>query len=262
MRVCNLSSGSDGNITYIETQFAKVLVDCGLSCQEVVKRLSLLKVNPSDIDAIIISHEHSDHIKGIEVFAKKYGTSIYAHTLNWKVLESRFIKINPAQFKVFDNSDFKIKDLYVSTVELPHDAKRCSGFSFYENEKKISIITDLGHTNSRILDHIKDSRLIFLESNHDETMLLNNPKYPATLKHRILGANGHLSNKACAKAICELAKYGKKQIMLSHLSTKNNSPELAYNTVKSILEENGFVEGVDVMIGVATIVPTTIFNLN
>ena len=262
MKVCNLSSGSDGNITYIETQSAKILVDCGLSCKNVVERLARLNVNPNEIDAIIISHEHSDHIKGIEVFAKKYKTNIYAHSELWRVLERKFIHINPVQFVRFEDNEFKIKDLTVSPVDLPHDSTKCNGFTFWEKEKKISIITDLGHTNSRILDHIKDSRLIYLECNHNEKMLLANDNYSATLKRRILGSNGHLSNIACAKAICELAKYGQKHIMLSHLSTKNNSPEIAYNEVLGYLSQNGVAVGESVMIGVTSINPSAVFNLN
>lgn len=262
MRLCNLSSGSDGNLTYIETDHNKFLLDCGLSCSETIKRLELLKVNPNEINVIFISHEHADHIKGVDVFARKFGTKIYAHEKLWEKLEYKLAKVNPTQFKAFGDNDFDIDDLHISTIELPHDSHYCTGYTFNQNQKKISIITDLGHTNLQILNHIKESRLIYLESNHDVDMLKGNVNYSASLKTRILGNFGHLSNVQCAKAIKEIVGNSEKQIMLSHLSKENNTPRLAYNEVCNYLANNNIDIENQIKIGLTSTDPSALFKIN
>lgn len=260
MRVCNLSSGSDGNVTYIENASTKILVDIGLSCKETEKRLAILKVSPSDIDAILISHEHFDHIKGLDVFANKYGTKVYVHEKGYIPLLNKLKK--HLNIITFDDFDFFINDLQISTIALPHDVERCSGYIIREKEKKISIITDLGYTTNEILQNLYNSSLVFLEANHDIEKLLHNEAYPVALKRRILGNNGHLSNEACAKAIINLAQNGCKQIVLAHLSSKNNSPKFAYNYINKTLAQYGIIEGKNIKITVATTSIKTIFNLN
>lgn len=258
MRVCNISSGSDGNITYIETQTTKILVDIGLSCKETEKRLKLLKVAPESVDAILISHEHSDHIKGLENFANKYKTKVFVHQDGYNPLCK---KINKECKIIPYNNDFFINDIGIKSIAVPHDVNRCSAYSIIENEKKISIITDLGHTNNEILKNISGSALIFIEANHDIETLLANPNYPTSLKNRILSLRGHLSNKDSARAIIELVKSGARQIVLSHLSSENNSPQLAFNYICGVLSDNGIIEGENVKIDVASTVPKAIFKL-
>ncbi|MBQ3494453.1 MAG: MBL fold metallo-hydrolase [Clostridia bacterium] len=262
MKVCNLSSGSDGNITYVETASAKILIDIGLSCAEVCKRLALLGVEPNQIDAILISHEHSDHIKGLDVFVSKFGTKVYVHTNGISAVFEKMKKAKKNCFYEFADTDFCIKDATISNVTLPHDSVHCTGYIISSNQRKIAIITDLGHTNSVILNKIKGSSLVYIESNHDVEMLKNNPNYPMCLKNRILGKNGHLSNLACAKVVEELAKAGTKQFMLSHLSTHNNTPTLAYTTVCQYLKSVGIIEGINIKISVAMLHPTSMFVLN
>ena len=136
MKICNLSSGSDGNLTYIECGTTKLLVDIGLSCREVETRLGFLGVDADDISAILITHEHSDHIKGLEVFAKKHQTEVYVHQKGYVPLINKIkgsLKIN-----AFDDIDFFIGDALISTVPLPHDVERCTGYSISENGKKVS----------------------------------------------------------------------------------------------------------------------------
>ena len=132
MRVCNLGSGSDGNLTYIETARAKILLDAGLSASEITKRLALLQVAPEEIDAILITHEHSDHIKGLDVFACKYNTKIYVHAKGYQALTSKLKKSSLLKFVIFDDLDFFINDLKVINFSLPHDSVYCSGYSFLE----------------------------------------------------------------------------------------------------------------------------------
>ena len=262
MRVCNLSSGSDGNLTYIETLNAKILLDAGLSASEITKRLALLRVTPEEIDAILVTHEHTDHIKGLNVFASKYHTKVYIHNKGLWALKSKLKKQDKIQFMPFDDLDFYIKDLLISNFPLSHDSAYCSGFCFHENTKKVSILTDLGYIDEAILTRIQGSVLVYIEANHDIDMLNNNPSYPLALKHRILGKHGHLSNVACAQAVEFLAKSGTKQIMLAHLSRENNTPELAYGTVCAYLKEHGIEEGKNIKVATTSIYPSFVFNIN
>ena len=259
MKVINLSSGSEANLTYIETDNVRILVDAGLSCKDIQSRLSLLDVRGDKIDAIVITHEHGDHIKGLDVFSRKFDTPIYAHNEVWANLYDKLPSVPEKNKKIFTD-DFEIGNLLVCPVEVPHDVK-CFGFSFIENDKKISILTDLGHTNDRILRSVQGSQLVYLEANHDLSMLKNSEKYPLTLKMRIAGKNGHLSNDASADFIEKLVSSGTKQIVLSHLSKENNSPELAYNYITSKLSDRGLIEGEQFKIDVALTRPTTLFKL-
>ena len=261
MKICNLSSGSDGNLTYIETAGAKVLLDAGLSCSEITKRLALLGVMPEQIDAILITHEHSDHIKGLDVFASKYKTNVYVHTKGYAALVHKLKKEKQIQFMLFDDMDFCIKDLKVSNFSLPHDSVYCSGYSFVEKTKKVSFLTDLGYASSYVLAKIAGSTLVYLESNHDVDMLNNNPNYPLMLKQRILGRNGHLSNISAAEVIKHLAETGTKQVMLSHLSTENNTPSKAYSTICEYLQQFGIEEGTHIKIAATSTNPSFIFKI-
>ncbi|MDE6583595.1 MAG: MBL fold metallo-hydrolase [Clostridia bacterium] len=260
MKVINLSSGSDGNLTYVETEHSRILVDVGLSCKETCERLSLIGVDGNDIDAIIVSHEHSDHIKGVDVFSRKFGVPIYAHDEVWKEgLYDKLSKISERNKKVFSDT-FALKDLVIDPVEVPHDVK-CFGFSLKENDKKISILTDLGHTNQQIFDKIKGSQLVYVEANYDPVLLKNCEKYPLATRMRIAGKNGHLSNDASEELIEKLVQTGTRQIVLAHLSKETNSPDLAFNYITSRLAEHDFIEGEGFKIDVALTRPTTFFKL-
>lgn len=259
MRVFNLSSGSDGNATYIETENSRILVDDGISCSETIKRLDLIGVKGSDLDAIVVTHEHSDHIKGISVLSKKFNIPVYAHNDVWNGLYPKLSNLKEENIRVFTD-DFEIKDLLISPVEIPHDVK-CYGFSLTNGNSKVSLLTDLGHTTDKILQSIKGSRLVYLEANHDLTMLRNSQKYPLSLKMRIAGKNGHLSNDASAEFAEKLVYSGTRQIVLSHLSKENNTPELAFTYISQKLADKGIIEGEHMRIDVATTEPQRIFKL-
>lgn len=262
MKICNLGSGSDGNLTYIETARAKVLLDAGLSATEITKRLALLQVAPEEIDAILITHEHTDHIKGIDVFATKYNTRVYVHSKGYEALKIKLKKASQISFTLFDDLDFYINDLKIINYQLSHDSAYCSGYSFIEKSKKVSILTDLGYTNDEVLSKIDGSTLVYLESNHDINMLKANPNYSLILKQRILGNRGHLSNNSAAEVILRLAQGGTKQVMLSHLSRENNTPELAYSTICNYLKEHGVEEGKNIKIATTSIYPSYIFKID
>jgi len=250
MRVINLSSGSKGNLTYIEGQEIKILLDIGLSCQETIKRLERCGINPTELDAILITHEHSDHIKGLDIFSSKFNIPVFAHEKVWQSLQYKLAKIKIENRKHFEG-EFSFGTLKITPIELPHDVA-CFGYSFEEEQNKISIVTDLGHINDRILNALKGSKLVYLEANYDRESLLTGTKYPLSLKRRIDGPNGHLSNLDSSKVIEFLCATGTRQIVLSHLSEENNSPLLAYTYIKNQLEKRGIIEGRDIKIDVAT----------
>lgn len=252
MRICVLASGSKGNCIYVEGDQTKILIDAGISKTEIEKRLSLININPSEIDSILITHEHSDHIAGVGNFARKYGCKIFAHKDIWPILEPKIGDLKSNQEIEFSNSPFLLNELNINAFDVDHDALHCVGFSVGCNNKKFSTATDLGHTTPEIIKHLYTSDAILLEANHDIEMLKNNPRYPYTLKQRILSNHGHLSNEATAKAIIEMLGKNVRGIMLGHLSEDNNSPQKATETIQRIFNQNNITEKQNIVIDVAT----------
>lgn len=227
-KFCNLYSGSSGNSSLVESDNAKILVDCGTSCKKISEALDSLDVNISDLDGILVTHEHLDHIKGLSVISKKYHIPVYINEETFNNLGFDTSIIDKKYF--VNNENFSIKDLLIHPFSIPHDAANPCGFSISNGTNKISIATDIGHMNNSIIDNLAGSSFILLESNY-ETELLKYSRYPYSLKKRILGPNGHLSNEDAGKTISVLAKNGVSNIALGHLSKENNFPELAYKTV-------------------------------
>lgn len=235
-KFCNLYSGSSGNCSFIETDNTKILVDCGVSSKKVEEALNSIDISPKDIDGIVISHEHIDHVKGLGVLCKKYNIPIYANSKTYHSINQNLVDRTHIAFK--SNESFDIGDIKVFPFSIPHDAADPSGFNFYHNNKKISIATDMGHIDNKILHNLDGSLFLLLESNYEPDMLKCS-NYPYALKRRILGPNGHLSNEDAGLTITELVKSGLNNIMLGHLSEQNNFPELAYQTVMSnIISKN------------------------
>lgn len=252
MKVITLASGSKGNCTYIESEKVKLLVDCGISMSEVETKLKIIGVDPAQIYAILITHEHSDHIKSVGAFARKYGCFVFALSTEWEVLDKKLGKLDDVQKVKFALNNFFVQDITISPFQLSHDAHSCVGYSFYNQGNKISIATDFGVPSNNILQNLKDSNILIIEANHDENLLLNNPKYSTVLKQRILSSKGHISNKTCASIIQKIFTPNLTQIILAHLSEENNTPNLAYETVKSELEKYGLIEGKHLYIDVAS----------
>lgn len=250
MKVCMLASSSKGNCTVVWNDKFSILIDCGITLSDVEARLERIGVDPKSIIAIIVTHEHSDHIKGISAFIRKYHSKLYVHADGYDALVSKLDRV-PFENIVEFFSDFAICDFEIHPFKLPHDAKCCVGYTIKESDKKISIITDLGYTNTNILSNVYGSRLVILESNYDERMLRLSTKYPLALKNRIRGQYGHLSNRDSANAICELACNGVKQILLAHLSEENNTPDLCYESVCQMVRDQGVIPGQNIMIDVA-----------
>ena len=228
IKFCNLFSGSSGNSTYIETSDSKILVDAGVSCQKITKAIESIGGSISEVDGILISHEHSDHINGIEVITKKYNIPIYATKKTWEAMSK--VKINESLKRIFwPNEKFKIGDILVLPFSIPHDAADPCAFNLFNGTKKITIATDIGHLDDELIKKMYASDILLLESNYDRDTLLCGP-YPYILKKRIQSDVGHLSNEMAGEAIKTLYENGVSNIILGHLSKENNFPELAYQT--------------------------------
>lgn len=260
MRVISLSSGSEGNMFYLESEKVKVLIDIGLSCNEAVRRLELIGVKPNEIDVILVTHEHNDHTKGVDAFSCKFDIPVFAHRDVWENMNIKLKKTPSKNRRFYETDGFRLRDVQVKAVPLPHDVP-CFGYIFENNGSKISILTDIGHTNERILDSVRGSQLVYLEANYDRDMLTAGTKYPPALKRRISGGRGHISNDEAAMVIRSLVLTGTRQIVLAHLSKENNTPLLAYTYISDRLKEFGIIEGTHVKIDVATTEPGTMFRL-
>ncbi len=249
LKIQTLSSGSAGNITFIGSEQTNLLVDIGLPLSLTHKLLADDKIDPNSIDGILITHEHSDHIKGVAEFITKYDTPIYCHQKVTRILQSA-LKIPLHHFIEFTD-DLTIGDILVNYFPVPHDSRFCLGYTFTCHNATVGIATDIGQMTSTMLTYLGACQVVVLEANHDIPTLLQNPNYPEWLKRRILGNRGHLSNLDCARAIVKLHQNQVTQVILAHLSEKNNTPNLAYNTVKQFLLTQGIREGQDIFIDVA-----------
>ena len=231
MKVIVLSSGSKGNTTFVETDNTKILIDCGNTCKYICQKLLSINVKPKDIDAILISHTHVDHIKGLQVFLHKFNTKVY---MTQKMQpELSYIE----NYKFINSNNFNIKDITIDIIKTSHDASDSHGFILTNNNSSMVYVTDTGYINVKYHEILKNRNVYILESNHDVD-LLNNGPYPFNLRQRILGDKGHLSNYDCAKYLAEFIGNNTKYIILAHLSEENNTKELAYNTLKERLNEN------------------------
>ncbi len=251
MMIRPLFSGSRGNATYVEAGGARLLVDAGVSCARLAQALNDMGRDPASLDGILITHEHSDHIAGLDVFAGKFGVKVFANRETWAELAPRLSRVPESQRVVVEtDSDFCVRGLNVETYDKPHDSVRSLGYGFYAGGVRGAVITDVGHLPQKLLGRLMGCRLLVLESNYDEQMLLYG-KYPQMLKKRIYGRRGHLGNKDCGLALQKLVIAGAKQVALGHLSEENNTPEKAFGTVEHLLCTEGILTGRDVRIVVA-----------
>lgn len=231
MRVKVLSSGSKGNTTYIECGNTKLLIDAGNSCKYIVNKLKEIGIDGNDIDAILITHTHSDHIKGLKVFLNKFNPKVY-------ITRGMLGELDCLQnYQIIDSDVLEIKDLVIDVIKTSHDAPDSVGYVINGDDKAIVYITDTGYINNKYFDVLKNRELYIMESNHDIEMLNNGP-YPFRLRQRILGDKGHLSNYDSSRYISSFIGNKTKCVVLAHLSEENNTSSLAYNTLKDRLDSN------------------------
>lgn len=252
IKFCSLSSGSSGNCQYIEYENTKILIDAGLSGKTTDALLKCIGVDPEELDAIFITHEHIDHVMGAGILSRKYNLPIFANGETWEAMADKIKKIAGRNIKEFRiEEDFYFKDLYVRPMPIFHDAVNPNGYVFQTQESKISIVTDTGWISTEMLELMEDSDLYYLESNHDVDMLIKG-SYPWPLKQRVLSTRGHLSNENSAQAVRKLVKGKGEAIILAHLSRDNNTPELAYRSMEANLKDMGIeVESGAVILDIA-----------
>lgn len=252
MNFCSLYSGSSGNSIFVSTDNTRVLIDAGLPGKKIDEALVSIGEMPSNIDGIFITHEHSDHVKGVGVLSRKYDIPIYANADTWCAMETIIGKIKEHNIKIMDKrTSVTIKDMEIRSFNIPHDAAGPVGYTLNSGDNQCSVVTDIGTFTEEIKQNIKDSKVILLESNHDVEMLKYGP-YPYPLKRRILSEIGHLSNEDCGSAILDIVKNVEpKHIFLGHLSNTNNHPDLAYQTVVNVLNENNLELGKDLILSMA-----------
>lgn len=250
VRFCSLYSGSSGNCIYIGTETTGILIDAGVSGIRITSALSEVGVKPESINAILITHEHTDHTKGAGIFTRKYKVPIFAREKTWKAMKRDLGKLQDEYIRIIDSDYFTIGDIEICNYSIPHDAADPVAYTFYTQNKKIAVATDIGCITDTIYKNVMGSNIALIESNHDIEMLRNG-NYSWPLKKRILSDHGHLSNDNAAEFVTELAMSGTKNIYLGHLSHENNYPELAYKAAQRALNERGIIIGTDVFLCVA-----------
>lgn len=243
IRYSVLASGSTGNATFIQTDTTNILVDAGLSGKQIEALMNEIGLSANCLDAIFITHEHQDHIKGAGVLSRRYNIPIFSNKNTWIGMENTIGDIESNNYECFSTGEqIQIGDMQIQSFAISHDSNEPTGYCINCGETKLSLATDMGYVNEKIKKYLIDSDAIILEANHDVNMLRIG-SYPWHLKQRILSDNGHLSNESAGELLAEIITANTKCVHLAHLSQENNLPALAYMTVKSILDEEQFKVG-------------------
>jgi phosphoribosyl 1,2-cyclic phosphodiesterase len=276
IKFASLYSGSSGNCIFVGTDKTRILIDAGLSGVAIISALKSIGEDPANINGILVTHEHSDHIKGVGILSRKFDIPIYANIKTWEQMEPCIGNVKDKNIRIIEKEtrkphlcslleyvgeseeveectsykSFEIGDIGIVCWPISHDAKEPVSYALYMDNMKISVATDMGYASDVVRDNLKGSDLLFIESNHDVEKLKKG-RYPWSLKKRILSDVGHLSNEACASVVRECVCEGTKQVVLGHLSQENNFPHLAYNASKNMLDDIGCVIGRDMYLSVA-----------
>lgn len=233
MRFASLGSGSRGNALVVEAGKTRVMLDCGFAVRETVRRLARLELAAEDIGAIVVTHEHSDHIGGVATFARKYNLPVWLTHGTFSSASSQFRDAQVVH--LFDcHHRFMIGDVEIEPYPVPHDAREPSQFVFGDGARRLGVLTDAGCSTPHIEAKLDRCHALVLECNHDVDMLRNGP-YPHSLKQRVAGRFGHLDNNASAELLGRLDKNLLQHVIAAHLSDKNNHPHLAQGALSSVL---------------------------
>ena len=248
LKFISFASGSSGNCSLVFTENTAILIDAGITLRRLQDELKKLNLTINDVGGIVVTHEHSDHVKNLCLFSKYI--PVYCHPYTHIEIFNKYNDVDKLANVEDYMEGFTIGDIDVKPFETPHDANYPLGYSFTSQGKKFSLATDMGVIEDNVFEAIKDSDAILLESNHDVKMLKSGP-YPQWLKNRVIGKRGHLSNTDCARFACMIKKENPnlKELILGHISKENNIPMLALETVKSALSKEGLLG--DTIISVA-----------
>ncbi len=238
-----LGSGSAGNSALVATDYCKILVDGGLSARQLVLRLAQCGVMPEQLDGVLLTHEHGDHVCGLEVLCRKFDVPIYCNALTAEAIRCDGLFERHRNWRIFrTGSAFSIYDVTVQTFPVPHDAVDPLGFVFHAGTGGLGFITDLGYPTKMLIERLRQVQTLVIETNHDEKLLQNDPHRPWPVKQRIQSRHGHLSNTAATGVIEELLGGKIERVVLGHLSRDCNTPELALGAVHALLAKCGKID--------------------
>jgi phosphoribosyl 1,2-cyclic phosphodiesterase len=238
VRLTILGSGSSGNCAYVETDETRVLIDAGFSLRQIRQRLASIGRAPENLTGILVTHEHSDHVQSLPALCGKLGIPLYANRPTHEAVESQ-MQTRLACRLFTTGTSFEVGDITVDTFSIPHDAQEPVGFLLRTSAGNIGFLTDLGHATRLVLERVRPANALVLEANHDVKMLQDCPRRPWSLKQRILGRHGHLSNEAAADAAEQIMSAELRHLYLGHLSRECNRPELAQRVVNDRLQKIG-----------------------
>lgn len=242
LKLYPLFSGSSGNVYFIQTDKSNILIDIGVSYSKLIQALESINESIDNVDALFITHEHTDHIKGLSTFLKKTNIPIFLSSGTCSSIKEK-LNLDDSFMDKFNSlkasSEFKLNDVVITPFETSHDAIMPFGYSISNGENIATIATDLGYVSDDIYKHLSNSKLCVIESNYDNNLLMYGP-YNYMLKQRIKSNLGHLSNEDTSNVILKLASEGKRDFILGHLSDNNNNPNIALNTINDNLKNNGY----------------------
>ena len=239
IEICPLASGSKGNCIYLSTPETKILIDAGLSTKATRVKLASIGVSLEDIDAIMITHDHIDHIQGLKVMAHALGIPVLANHETAKGIVNAFGGY--PKLKIFTTGEtFEFSDLEIHPFSIPHDTLDPVAFAIRHENLKLCFCTDLGYVTPLVKKNLENSDFLYVESNHDPELVYASRR-PDVYKKRVLGKTGHLSNASCAELLLHVAHSGLKKVFLAHLSSECNTPTHALDTVQGLLKQNGII---------------------
>jgi phosphoribosyl 1,2-cyclic phosphodiesterase len=231
-----LASSSSGNCTLVEAGGTRLLIDAGVSARQITRRLETAGVTPDQIDGVLITHEHSDHVRGLEVLCKKTPLPLYCNRPTQAAISG---KTDHDWRLIQTGAAFAIGDITIESFPVPHDAMEPIGYVLHHDNASLGFVTDLGHATRLVYERVRNVHTLVIETNHDEKLLQNDPHRPWPIKQRIMSRHGHLSNDAAAHVAGELLEHSLHRVVLGHLSRDCNTPDLALQTMRTHLAERG-----------------------
>jgi phosphoribosyl 1,2-cyclic phosphodiesterase len=238
-----LGSGSAGNSALVATDHSRILIDGGLSARQLVLRLEQCGITPEQLDGVLLTHEHGDHVCGLEVLCRKWAVPIYCNALTAEAVRCGGALDRHRNWRIFrTGSEFSICDIVVESFPVPHDAVDPVGFAFHAGTRALGFITDLGYPTKMLVERLREVHTLVIETNHDEKLLQNDPHRPWPVKQRIQSRHGHLSNAAAASVIEQLLPGKIERVVLGHLSRDCNTPDLATGAIRALLQKCGKID--------------------